>query len=86
MTTGEGHDTLSAERGLTKVTDFNTAQDQIDVSGNGINNFDQLRVSQRGNDTLVRAGGANFLLQDTKAADLSANNFAFAQQNDPAVY
>ena len=81
VTTGEGHDTIAVNRGSGRdtVTDFTLGKDTIDVSSTGVKSFDELRISQRGNDALVRTGaGAALTLQNVRAADLSASNFNFA--------
>ncbi|MCY4191282.1 MAG: M10 family metallopeptidase C-terminal domain-containing protein [Rhodospirillaceae bacterium] len=81
LTGGAGTDTFVFTQNSSHdtITDFTDGEDTIDLSTfAGIGGFDDLNVTQNGDDTVVTVpGGGTITLQDFTSTDLDANDFVF---------
>ena len=76
ITTGSGRDTIvvGLREGFDRVIDFTDRRDRIELTGRL--SFGQLRLRQRGDDTLVQVGRVNLLvLEDTRTSLLNQADF-----------
>ena len=63
--------------GINTITDFTSGEDVIGIAGFGIG-FEDVDLTQQGDDALVGTGGIDFaLLENVDINDLSASDFAF---------
>lgn len=75
---GAGEDVFYFElnQGDDQISDFNTTDDSIHISGSTLN-FDNLNLSQIGSDVVVALGSGQVTLLDTVVGDLSSDDFVF---------
>ena len=78
LTGGGGKDTFQFKKGDKKdvITGFQDGKDKIEVIG--VRDFDQIRISQRGDDAHIKALNLKILLEDFDADNLSASDFIFS--------
>ena len=85
LTGAAGADIFTFDRGdgTDIVTDFDTAEDQIDLSSFAtLDSFADLMMSQSGNDVVIdltEQGGGQITLQNVVLADLTADSFSFRE-------
>ena len=78
LTGNGGKDTFQFKKGDKKdvVTDFQDRKDKIELIG--VDGFDDVAVSQKGDDVLVRALNVQITLEDEDAANITASDFIFS--------
>jgi len=83
---GEGRDTfiqIFSEEGADTISDFNPAQDTIDLSGfGGAQNASKITISEvEGGSTLIEAGSGTLLVEGVTPDQLGANNVTVEGQS-----
>lgn len=75
---GGGNDIFYFElnQGNDQISDFDSSQDSIHISGSNLN-FNSLNMSQNGNNVVIALGSGQITLLDTGLGDLSAGDFVF---------
>ncbi len=84
LTGGDGADkfVFASGHGNDTITDFTDGEDTIDLSAfTGITGFDDLTVTQNGNNTVITIpGGGTITLQNFTQSDLDASDFVFHEE------
>ena len=89
LTGGDGADkfVFASGHGDDTITDFTDGEDTIDLSAfTGITGFDDLTVTQNGNNTVITIpGGGTITLQNFTQSDLDATDFVFHEEQQDGI-